>query len=84
MLSDGVEDPVHLGGPSAVMRVVHLLHKVVQRLLWPQTKETDTIVLLLQCEQGFVVCVCVCVCVCVLVAGLSSLTRPVSGCLVWG
>ena len=30
---DGVEDPVHLGGPAAVVGVVHLLGEVLQRLL---------------------------------------------------
>ena len=33
MLADGVEDPVHLGGPAAVVGVVHLLHEVVHSLL---------------------------------------------------
>ncbi|KAG9343597.1 hypothetical protein JZ751_013767 [Albula glossodonta] len=33
VLPDGVEDPVHLGGPAAVVGVVHLLHEVVQSLL---------------------------------------------------
>lgn len=30
---DGVEDPVHLGGPAAMVGVVHLLGEVLQRLL---------------------------------------------------
>lgn len=34
MLSNGVEYPVHLGGPSTVMSVIHLFHEVVQRFLW--------------------------------------------------
>lgn len=34
MLSNGVEYPVHLGGPSTVMSIIHLLHEVVQRFLW--------------------------------------------------
>lgn len=33
MLSNCVEYPVHLGGPPSMVCVVHLLHKVVQRLL---------------------------------------------------
>ena len=33
VLADGVEDPVHLGGPAAVVGVVHLLHEVVHSLL---------------------------------------------------
>ena len=33
VLADGVEDPVHLGGPASVVSVVHLLHEVVQGLL---------------------------------------------------
>lgn len=33
MVSDGVEDPVHLGGPSTMVSVIHLLHEIVQGLL---------------------------------------------------
>lgn len=33
VLADGVEDPVHFGGPAAVVGVIHLLHEVVQGLL---------------------------------------------------
>ena len=33
VLADGVEDPVHLSGPAAVVGVVHLLHEVVHGLL---------------------------------------------------
>lgn len=32
-VSDGVEDPVHLGAPAAVVSVVHLFTEVLQRLL---------------------------------------------------
>ena len=32
-VSDGVEDPVHLGAPAAVVSIVHLFTEVLQRLL---------------------------------------------------
>lgn len=33
MVPDGVENPVHLRGPSAMVSVIHLLHEIVQGLL---------------------------------------------------
>ena len=32
-VSDGVEDPVHLGAPASMMSVVHLFGKILQCLL---------------------------------------------------
>lgn len=32
-VSDGVKDPVHFGGPSSMMGVIHLFGEVLQRLL---------------------------------------------------
>ncbi len=32
-VSDGVEDPVHLGGPSSMVSVVHLFGEVLQSVL---------------------------------------------------
>ena len=32
-VSDGVEDPVHLGAPASMMSVVHLFGEILQRLL---------------------------------------------------
>lgn len=32
-VADGVEDPVHLGGPPAVVGLIHLLGEVLERLL---------------------------------------------------